>query len=195
MWNFVSFPAPLPMLFSHEKNVALQKYIFAPGKTEGNFPLRKTGNQLRNRRLPPFLLWTLRSLFSGETTSFSRIIFGVRDPIPTPNPNLQPTKNPNFEAEKIRKFRRPMLRSWNKWKPCIASYKPINPRPPCLFHVVFSVVFGENVFFFCGGVWWNAKDVGAGIAAVWFKRWLKKRTGFWSYALKFQVILMPIQKN
>ena len=104
MWNFVSFPAPLPMLFSHEKNVALQKYIFAPGKTEGNFPLRKTGNQLRNRRLPPFLLWTLRSLFSGETTSFSRIIFGVRDPIPTPNPNLFANKKSQLRNRKNTKI-------------------------------------------------------------------------------------------
>lgn len=115
MWNFVSFPAPLPMLFSHEKNVALQKYIFAPGKTEGNFPLRKTGNQLRNRRLPPFLLWTLRSLFSGETTSFSRIIFGVQDPKPTPKQSaahkksqLRSRKNPKIQetyASKLKQMK------------------------------------------------------------------------------------------
>ena len=162
MWNFVSFPAPLPYTYSFtKKRKSRYKSTKAPEKTESVIlPQRKMGKKVAKQTFSTFLFCGPWGPFFPVSPSFSRIIFGVWDPKPTPT-NLQPTKKSQLRSEK-RKFRRPMLRSWNKWKPCIASSKPINPRPPWVSRRFCTRCVWWNVFFFWGGVWWNSKDVGVG---------------------------------
>lgn len=151
MWNFVPSQLPSPILYilyipSRKKKSRYKSTFLPPEKPKVILPLRKMGTKVAKQTTSPFLfcgpfLWTLGSLFSGETPSFSRNMFGVWDPKPTPT-NLLPTEK--------RKFRRPMLRSWNKWKPCIASYKPINPRWASGFTSLQYSLCWENVGFWGG---------------------------------------------
>lgn len=126
---------------------------------------------------------------------FCEAFLGYGTPKPTPTQSFCQQKIPTSKPKDQRKFRRPMLRSWNKWKPCIASSKPINPRWALLGFTFSVLLVLGNVFFFWGGVWWNSKDVGVGRLygqcvcffsffsrgdrCVWFKKWLKKDC-FWS---------------
>lgn len=201
--EFRSFPAPLPyiiyIIYSFtKKEVALQKYIFAPGKTEGNFTPAKNGHKSceTDDFSVPFL-WTFFvdlgvPFFGWNPFIFAKHVWG-----------MGPQTNPNQSAaNRKRKFRRPMLRSWNKWKPCIASYKPINPRWASGFTSLQYSLCWENVGFWGGfgetqrmSEWEDCIGLcvffffSRGDRCVWFKSGWKK----WLFlklccALKFEVI-------